>query len=61
MRFLDSNSPTFQNIINGQVNLHDAVCRHIDFESNGKPYKLVEHPATLIVRSVGSSLYFYTS
>jgi len=58
----DSNSPAFQNLLNGQVNLRDAVRRQIDFESNGKPYKLVENPATLIVRFVASALcYSYIS
>ncbi len=39
-------------MINGQLNLHDAVRRQIDFESNGKAYKLSDKPATLIVRYV---------
>jgi malate synthase len=39
-------------MINGQVNLRDAIRRRIDFESNGKAYKLVENPAVLIVRYV---------
>ena len=50
VRFLDSTSPTFDNLINGQVNLRDAIRRQIDFTSNGKAYKLIEHPAVLIVR-----------
>ncbi|KAF9011307.1 malate synthase [Cyathus striatus] len=51
--FEDSSSPTFSNMINGQVNLRDAVRRQIDFEVNGKKYKLSENPATLIVRARG--------
>ncbi|KAG8783368.1 hypothetical protein FRC15_005306 [Serendipita sp. 397] len=51
--FEDSNSPTFQNMINGQVNLRDAIRRQIDFEQGGKAYKLSESPATLIVRPRG--------
>jgi len=51
--FEDSNSPTWANLLNGQVNLRDAIRREIDFEINGKPYKLVEKPATLIVRPRG--------
>ena len=47
---VDSNAPTFANMINGQVNLHDAIRRQIDFVSGGKPYKLVENPAVLLVR-----------
>jgi malate synthase len=57
--FPDSNSPTFQNLLNGQANLRDAIRRQIDFESNGKPYKLVKNPATLIVRFVDSPSCLY--
>ena len=46
----DANSPTFANMIYGQVNLRDAIRRQIDFESGGKSYKLSENPAVLIVR-----------
>ncbi|KAK0462636.1 malate synthase [Desarmillaria tabescens] len=51
--FEDSSSPTFANMVNGQLNLRDAVRRQIDFESNGKAYKLGEKIATLIVRPRG--------
>ncbi|KAI0630414.1 malate synthase [Trametes polyzona] len=51
--FEDANSPTFANMLNGQVNLRDAIRRQIDFESNGKAYKLKENPAVLIVRPRG--------
>ncbi|KAL6300458.1 malate synthase [Sparassis latifolia] len=51
--FEDANSPTFANMINGQVNLRDAIRRQIDFESGGKSYRLVEKPAVLIVRPRG--------
>ena len=47
---LDSSAPTFANILNGQVNLHDAVRCQIDFETAGKKYKLCDNPAVLIVR-----------
>jgi malate synthase len=50
----DSNSPTFQNLLNGQVNLRDAIRRKIDFDLGGKAYKLSEKPATLIVRCVST-------
>ena len=46
----DSNSPTWNNMVNGQVNLYDAIRRQIDFELNGKQYKLPENPAVLLVR-----------
>ncbi|KAM6492309.1 malate synthase [Amanita muscaria] len=51
--FEDSNAPTFANMVNGQVNLRDAVRRQIDFEVGGKKYKLVDKPAVLIVRPRG--------
>lgn len=41
-------------MLNGQVNLRDAIRRQIDFEIGGKTYKLSETPATLIVRYVSS-------
>ncbi|PIL35827.1 hypothetical protein GSI_01487 [Ganoderma sinense ZZ0214-1] len=51
--FEDACSPTFANMIHGQVNLRDAIRRQIDFESGGKPYRLTEKPAVLIVRPRG--------
>ncbi|KAI0744156.1 malate synthase [Daedaleopsis nitida] len=51
--FEDASSPTFANMLNGQVNLRDAIRRQIDFESGGKAYKLSEKPAVLIVRPRG--------
>ncbi|EIW63256.1 malate synthase [Trametes versicolor FP-101664 SS1] len=51
--FEDANSPTLANMLNGQVNLRDAIRRQIDFESGGKSYKLKENPAVLIVRPRG--------
>lgn len=49
----DSNSPTWLNNLDGQVNLRDAVRRTISFTApNGKEYKLNDKIATLIVRSV---------
>ncbi|PPQ99669.1 hypothetical protein CVT24_009741 [Panaeolus cyanescens] len=51
--FEDSSAPTFANMLNGQINLRDAVRRQIDFETGGKKYKLVEKPAVLIVRPRG--------
>lgn len=41
-------------MISGQVNLRDAVRRQINFVSGGKPYKLVENPAVLLVRYASS-------
>ncbi|KAF4567351.1 hypothetical protein EYR40_006350 [Pleurotus pulmonarius] len=51
--FEDSSSPTFANMVNGQINLRDAIRRQIDFEISGKQYKLSENPAVLIVRPRG--------
>jgi malate synthase len=51
--FEDSNSPTWSNMILGQANLYDAIRHQIDFEINGKPYKLKAKPAVLLVRPRG--------
>jgi malate synthase len=53
--FEDSLSPTWGNVIRGQVNLADAIRRTISFqdESTGKVYRLAERTATLIVRPRG--------
>ncbi len=40
-------------MIEGQINLRDAIRRQVDFESNGKQYKLSPNPAVLIVRPRG--------
>jgi malate synthase len=50
----DSNSPTWDNIVGGQINLRDAVRGDISFTSpEGKSYKLVGRPAVLLVRPRG--------
>ncbi|HZG70933.1 MAG TPA: malate synthase A [Chondromyces sp.] len=52
--FEDATSPTWDNIIEGQINMRDAVNRTISFEnSNGKKYQLNDEIATLIVRPRG--------
>jgi malate synthase len=53
--FEDSTTPTWENVIEGQINLKDAVRRTITFEdkSTGKSYKLNETPAVLFVRARG--------
>ncbi|HET8772234.1 MAG TPA: malate synthase A [Thermoanaerobaculia bacterium] len=51
--FEDANSPTWENCIQGQLNLIDAVRRTIAFESGGKQYKLNDRTATLLVRPRG--------
>src|SRR5215469_11138603 len=52
--FEDSNSPTWKNNIEGQVNLRDAVQGTISYVSaEGKQYRLNENRATLLVRPRG--------
>src|SRR6266851_3446106 len=52
--FEDSNSPTWNNNIEGQHNLRDAVRGTIEYESpEGKRYQLGPNPATLFVRPRG--------
>ena len=52
--FEDANSPTWQNNLDGQLNLHDAVNGTISFLSpEGKRYELNEKTATLMVRPRG--------
>ena len=54
----DSMTPTWDNVVQGQVNLRDAVARRIEFASpEGKSYKLNPKIATLIVRPRGWHLY----
>jgi malate synthase len=50
----DSTSPTWEAIVEGQINLRDAVNRTISFENaNGKKYQLNEKTAVLMVRPRG--------
>ena len=50
----DANSPTWQNVVEGQINLYDAVRREIRFEqADGKIYELEPRTATLVVRPRG--------
>ncbi|HSF42848.1 MAG TPA: malate synthase A, partial [Thermoanaerobaculia bacterium] len=52
--FEDALSPTWGNVIEGQVNLIDAVRRRLRFESpDGKEYRLNDRTATLLVRPRG--------
>ncbi len=53
--FEDSNTPNWDNTIQGQINLYDAIRRQIDFEHpiSGKWYRLAEETATLMVRPRG--------
>src|SRR5690242_393757 len=52
--FEDSNTPNWDNQIQGQVNLLDAIRRRISFSSaDGRVYRLNEKIATLLVRPRG--------
>src|SRR5512147_990250 len=52
--FEDSNTPTWDNQVQGQINMRDAVRRAIDFLSpEGKRYQLNDKIATLLVRPRG--------
>jgi len=55
--FEDSNSPTWPNLIGGQVNLIDAIERTIEVSSEGKRYRLEDETATLLVRPRGWHLH----
>jgi malate synthase len=52
--FEDANSPTWDNCLQGQINLRDAILRKIDFVAeNGKEYQLKDKVAVLKVRPRG--------
>jgi malate synthase len=52
--FEDSNAPTWRNMIEGQINMRDAIRRSITFQSpEGKNYALDAKTATLLVRPRG--------
>ena len=53
--FEDSNTPNWDNNIQGQINLRDAINGIIDYTNprNGKYYQLKEQTATLMVRPRG--------
>jgi len=51
--FEDANCPTWANMIEGQVNLYDAVRGSISFAQEGKSYRLKSRVAVLIPRPRG--------
>ena len=52
--FEDATTPLWETLIEGQLNLVDALDRRIDFEdSTGKSYKLHEQLATIVARPRG--------
>src|SRR5215207_4669515 len=54
--FEDSNSPYWSNMVEGQVNLADAIRGSIEHDENGKHYELGDEPAVLHVRPRGLHL-----
>ena len=56
--FEDSTTPTWENLVQGQINLCDAVRRRITFDDpgTGKSYRLNERVAVLLVRPRGLHL-----
>jgi len=52
--FEDALSPTWENVVQGQANLQDAVRRTLTFTTpEGKAYRLADRIATLVVRPRG--------
>ena len=51
--FEGANCPTWFNMIDGQINLRDAVRRTVSLEQNGKRYKLNDKTGVLIPRPRG--------
>jgi malate synthase len=52
--FEDANSPTWSNMVQGHINLRDAIDGTITYDgSDGRHYELGENPATLLVRPRG--------
>ncbi len=51
--FEDSLSPTWQNVVDGQRNVRDAVRRTISLETPEKSYRLNQEIATLVIRPRG--------
>ena len=51
--FEDSNAPSWENQIQGQINLKRAIRRELTLEQNGKTYRLNDRIATLQVRPRG--------
>ena len=51
--FEDSNSPTWENMLDGQRNVSDAIARTIRLDTAEKTYELNDRVATLLVRPRG--------
>ncbi|HTV07534.1 MAG TPA: malate synthase A [Candidatus Aquilonibacter sp.] len=53
--FEDSTTPTWENLLDGQLNLIDAIRRTISYDdpSTSKHYSLIDNPAVLFIRPRG--------
>jgi len=51
--FEDANSPTWENVVQGQVNVRDALRREIALDTADKSYRLNDEVATLMIRPRG--------
>jgi malate synthase len=51
--FEDANSPTWENVVQGQANVRDAVRREITLDTAEKSYRLNDEIATLLIRPRG--------
>ena len=51
--FEDANSPTWDNVRDGQRNVYDAVRRQIELDTGEKSYRLNDETATLVIRNRG--------
>ena len=51
--FEDANSPTWDNVRDGQRNVYDAVRRTIELDTAEKSYRLNDETATLVIRNRG--------
>ena len=49
--FEDATAPTWANIIDGQLNLYDAIRGNLDFTAeDGKEYRVGDETPTIVVR-----------
>jgi malate synthase len=51
--FEDANSPTWSNVVQGQINVRDAFRREISLDTAEKSYRLNDEIATLMIRPRG--------
>jgi malate synthase len=52
--FEDANTPTWHNMVQGQINVRDAIMGTITYDgSDGRHYELSDDPATLLIRPRG--------